>query len=159
MLNPEGPLLFNFDYMNILDKLNLKKFLITIFKNDVLSKLISEVDDIQPTRIENIPEDVKIYKLYPNIIFVAEKSATEKYCNLISREYLEAEGIGWDDKEKLLEIADKLLIKDLDCGLCQLALEDIYYDIFYNNNNEWLISEENMTSHNYPKSTFDDLDI
>jgi hypothetical protein len=124
---------FNFDYMNIVDKLNFENFLKNIFKKEVLSKLIGEVDDIQPAKMENIPNDARIYKLYPNLIFSTKQSATEKYCNRICRDYLSC-----NNKEKLIKKASQLLDEHLASGFCDVDLEDIDYKVYYDTNNEWL---------------------
>jgi hypothetical protein len=150
-----------FECMNIIDKLNLRRDYDKIFKNVVLSKLINTMEGIRPLKREEIPEGAKINKIIPNITLVVKESGWEKYLQLDNAEY---HNLDPEDREEIDEMASEFFWEDIRYGMCELFLSDIFYEIRYDENNQWLrIDDEqkelSIPSHDEPTLSFADLKI
>jgi hypothetical protein len=151
--------IIGYAYTVIIDKLNFKRDYINIFKNVVLTKLISTINNIQPIKIDKIPEGAKIYKLHPYISFNIKENGWEKYHQLINPNYLKEQDINWKDRDKIDDLALDIFLRDLDHGMCQLTLADIEYKMCFDKNNQWYSCDSDKNNFPDLSLSFDDLGI
>lgn len=152
-------IIFNCEHINIIDRLNLRRDYQNLFKNIVLKKLVDKYDDILPIKKDDIPDRAKVQEFRPLVGIKANEKYYEQYYKYIDPNYLEENNIKWEDKDKINEIADRLIFKDGKYGECPLDFDAMIYYIYYDENNEWLIPWNYSETDDYDEPRFEDLEI
>lgn len=128
--------IFNYEHLTVIDKLNLKRDYGNIFKNIVLNKLVNK-NGIKPIKKEYIPKGIKVHELVSFVRLVIKNSAWEKYCIGFNADALN------DDSIDVESIAMEFFEEDYNCRACEMYLSDVEYEVSYDSNNKWLQTDNN----------------
>lgn len=119
--------IFNYNQLNIIDKLNLKKVYGSIFKELILKKYFYIQKINEPIKKSYIPKNAKINKLYMYTGFIVKRSGLDKYHKFINQKYLKLGNIKLKDIAKMDNLAKNIISEDYFNSNCIFNLEDGYY--------------------------------